>query len=217
VSWPIDPHSGSRTTTSAGKAVWAKAAKGLASPEGDALAEALTNERNWRFKYDGYTTRLAELQSGASHDACVASCKAGLKALHDTFDFVRGDGEEEAMKLSAAMRKFVEPTLFTGTIRGDGVESNDKNVGDVAVAVAEDGGKATLTGDALVARVRQWADEGKVEPDVVEALKQLNANADKWAGTDLSNTVFVLLGGTSEMCPLAPLLARGGALQVESS
>ena len=187
--------------------MWAAAARGLSTPEGDALAEALVAEKNWRFKYDAYATRLAELQSSASHAACVASCRAGLAALHDTFDFCRDD---DNMKVSQAMRTLTEPVLFTGTIKG--VAAAKETTKKAPLELVVDGGKTTLSGDELVARVQQWAEVGSVEPDVVKALQALNANAEKWAGTDLSSTVFVLLGGASEMCPLAPLLARGATV-----
>ena len=63
-------------------------------------------------------------------------------------------------------------------------------------------GGEELTGAALVAKAQEWADAGTMEPDVVGALADFTAHYDQWAGEDLAETVFVLLGGTSELCPL---------------
>ena len=62
VAFPLDAK-GTRATTASGKAVWAAAARALGA-EGAALAQQLTAEKDWRHKYDGYATRLTELQAG---------------------------------------------------------------------------------------------------------------------------------------------------------
>jgi hypothetical protein len=73
-------------------------------------------------------------------------------------------------------------------------------------------GGEEVTGAAVSAKAQEWADAGTMEPDVVGALAEFTAHCDQWAGEDLKETVFVLLGGTSELCPLAPLLARGATV-----
>ena len=65
VAFPLDAK-GTRATTAAGQAVWAAAARAL-GPDGEALAQQLTAEKDWRHKYDGYATRLTELQAGPAH------------------------------------------------------------------------------------------------------------------------------------------------------
>ena len=231
VAFPLDA-SGGRATTPAGKAVWAAAARGLRTPEGDHLAVAIEGEPDWRWAYDRHATRLAELQSAAAPSQCVASCEAGLAALHDGFDF-RRDGAPPGLKVSEAMGRFVQPRFKTGTVRGgvtavrragvtagvtavrgsgegaDETEGGGRAAGGVEVVVE---GGARLAGEDLVKRAREWADAGVMEPDVVDALRALDANASAWAGADLEDLVFVLLGGTSELCPLAPLLARGATV-----
>ena len=87
VRFPADA-SGRRSTTAPGKAIFAAAARGVGTPEGDALALAIEGEKDWRHRYGVHATRLAELQSTASPDACVASCRAGLDAMHDILEFV---------------------------------------------------------------------------------------------------------------------------------
>lgn len=227
VSFPAAPN-GTRSTTAPAKSVWAAAALALGTPEGAALAAALLDEPDWRHKYDQHLTRLAELQSTAPPDACVRSCRAGLDALHDTFDYLRGD---DAVTLRRAMsRPDDAPPLATAVVRGAGpkpepalvpIPFRDPNPADATSSIADDDAAPTsastsdvFEGAAAATLARRWADAGAVEPDVPLALDALHANAARWTAADLEDVVFVLLGGTSELCPARPLLARGASVAV---
>ena len=204
VSFPAAPN-GTRSTTAPAKSVWAAAALALGTPEGAALAAALLDEPDWRHTYDEHLTRLAELQSTASPDACVRSCRAGLDALHDTFEYIRGD--DVATLREALSRPDDGPALATAVVRGAGpkpepalvpVPFRDPNPADPTST------RHVFEGADAVTLARRWANDGAVEPDVPLALDAVHANAARWTAADLEDIVFVLLGGTSELCPAKP-------------
>ena len=103
--------------------------------------------------------------------------------------------------------------LSTEIVRGGGGE-NGADTAKGADAMTIERERERLFGDAAIARARGWAEDGCVEPDVVDALESLRARSDDWAGADLGDTLFALLGGTSELCPLVPLLRLGAHVAV---
>jgi len=223
VSFPADAE-GVRSTTRPAKSVWAAAALGLGTEEGAALAAELLDEKDWRHAYPKYAVRLAELQSTARAEKCVASCEAGLDAAASTFEWRRGE-TSCVLKRAMADPAFDAPIgegLRTAIVRGTpsrfsehpspegepafpGGEPVDPDFETVAGA---------LCGDAVAIRATEWARRGCAEPDVPEALARLRANRRTYLKEDLKETLFVLLGGTSELCPLAPLLALGASVAV---
>ena len=209
VSFPADAR-GVRRTTGPAKSVWAAAALGLGNEEGAALAAELLAEKDWRHGYAKYAVRLAELQSVAPPARCVASCEAGLTAAAETFQWLREDGSCVSLRdaMDAPGR-----ALSTEIVRGGGGEDGaDTAKGADAMTIERE--RERLFGDAAIARARCWAEDGCVEPDVVDALESLRARSDDWAGADLGDTLFALLGGTSELCPLVPLLRLGAHVAV---
>jgi hypothetical protein len=209
VSFPADAR-GVRRTTGPAKSVWAAAALGLGNEEGAALAAELLAEKDWRHGYAKYAVRLAELQSVAPPARCVASCEAGLTAAAETFQWLREDGSCVSLRdaMDAPGR-----ALSTEIVRGGGGEDGaDTAKGADAMTIERE--RERLFGDAAIARARGWAEDGCVEPDVVDALESLRARSDDWAGADLGDTLFALLGGTSELCPLVPLLRLGAHVAV---
>ena len=54
-------------------------------------AEACRNEKGWRFKYIKHIVKSVEAL-GVVAEAALKVSAAGLKALHETFEFVR-DGQ----------------------------------------------------------------------------------------------------------------------------
>ena len=209
VSFPADAR-GVRRTTGPAKSVWAAAALGLGNEEGAALAAELLAEKDWRHGYAKYAVRLAELQSVAPPARCVASCEAGLTAAAETFQWLREDGSCVSLRdaMDAPGR-----ALSTEIVRGGGGE-NGADTAKGADAMTIERERERLFGDAAIARARGWAEDGCVEPDVVDALESLRARSDDWAGADLGDTLFALLGGTSELCPLVPLLRLGAHVAV---
>ena len=215
VSFPAAPN-GTRSTTAPAKSVWAAAALALGTPEGAALAAALLDEPDWRHTYDEHLTRLAELQSTASPDACVRSCRAGLDALHDTFEYIRGD--DVATLREALSRPDDGPALATAVVRGAGpkpepalvpVPFRDPNPADPTSTrhVFEGAGR----GDARASLGQRRRGGTRRAPRPRRGPRQRRA-MDRAA--DLEDIVFVLLGGTSELCPAKPLLARGASVAV---
>ena len=209
VSFPADAR-GVRRTTGPAKSVWTAAALGLGNEEGAALAAELLAEKDWRHGYAKYAVRLAELQSVAPPARCVASCEAGLTAAAETFQWLREDGSCVSLRdaMDAPGR-----ALSTEIVRGGGGE-NGADTAKGADAMTIERERERLFGDAAIARARGWAEDGCVEPDVVDALESLRARSDDWAGADLGDTLFALLGGTSELCPLVPLLRLGAHVAV---
>jgi len=186
---------GKRATTGPAKAIWARAFRG-ADADG---AAAVLGERNWRAKYAAHLVPLTE-KSARTPEVALEVARAGLEAVHDTFEFER-DGETvklaEAMKSSAASAQ-------TGVVRS---ESADEPKDEEAFAVQAGPGKCVAGAD-LEALVADKVSAGEIEPDVLEALRGLNAHRAEWRKA-LKDTYFVILGATSELCPLEPLLAMG--------
>merc|ERR1719382_1565423 len=71
----------------------------------------------------------------------------------------------------------------------------------------ESGRHTKVTGLDLRRQLDTWVEYGTMEPDVADALKELQGNQDKWL--DLSDMYFVLLGAASAMGPLSFLLSLG--------
>lgn len=202
VSFPADAR-GVRSTTGPAKSVWAAAALGLGTEEGAALAAELLGEKDWRHGYAKHAVRLAELQSVAPPARCVASCEAGLAAAVETLQWRREDGS--CVSLRDAMRAPRRAFFRTAIVRGSGER---KSAGSERRRERE-----RLVGDAALGRARGWAEDGCVEPDVVDALASVADRAhEHWTGDDLDDTLFALLGGTSELCPLKPLLRLGASV-----
>ena len=84
-----------RSTTTVGKNVFAAAV----APVSASLSEACTAERKWRHKYTKHVVAQVEASLG-SREKALAVAKAGLKYMHETFEFHR-DGK--AMPLATAL------------------------------------------------------------------------------------------------------------------
>ena len=207
VSFPADAR-GVRSTTGPAKSVWAAAALGLGTEEGAALAAELLGEKDWRHGYAKHAVRLAELQSVAPPARCVASCEAGLAAAAETLQWRQKDGKCVSLRdaMSAPARAFFR----TAIVRGGSGEHESAPRSEHGSRERE---KKRLVGDAALGRARGWAEDGCVEPDVVDALTSVAEEVnDDWTGDDLHDTLFALLGGTSELCPLKPLLRLGASV-----
>ena len=200
VSFPSDER-GVRSTTRPAKSVWAAAALGLGTDEGAALAAALLDEKDWRHKYSGYLVKLAELQCISMPEQCIASCKAGLDAAAETFEWRRGS-VTTTLKNAMTDAEYDAPSgkgLRSAVVRGSSSTSDEQSKTH-----------ANLFGPEVTKRAQGWATSGCAEGDVATALQDLDTNCEKWVkGSALKDTLFILLGGTSELCPLVPLLNVG--------
>jgi len=180
---------GDRSTTAAGKAIFADSIKAV-SPDDAAAALA---EKNWRFGYAKHVVKNVEL-SLASPDAAIAIAKSGLESALSSFDFVR-DGS--SMKLKEAMSSL--PGSFeTGFIKG----TKPKSTSPFVVPY-----KGTpLSEAALLEQLNKWAAYGTIEPSARDAIAWVVNNP---SCLDLSKRHFVLLGAGSAMGPLLVLLSLG--------
>uniref|UniRef100_A0A7S0MV08 Uncharacterized protein n=1 Tax=Pyramimonas obovata TaxID=1411642 RepID=A0A7S0MV08_9CHLO len=189
---------GERTTTKLGKKVWAAAAAAI--EDNQAAIDAINKEKDWRHKYGTHVMDLAEKQMW-SPEAAVKSAKAGLDCIHSEFEFIR---EGECRKLSEVMAAPKKADSFaTVTIKGEGLFPNTANL----VELPAEGDLPAVTGEKAVERVKEWVAQGVVEPDVATAFAEVVNKPDVMLRA--RTKVYVLLGATSEMCPLKALLALG--------
>lgn len=191
VVFPADG-AGRRSTIAAGKAVFAAAARA----GGDAaLADAIMAEPNWRKSYAKHVTKVAET-SAASAEAALKVAEAGLAAISSSFEFVR-DGKTTT--LADAMAAPRATKFRTGKVMGSAPPSR-------VVEVPHNG--RDLSGDALAAQLRTWTEYGCAEPGVESAIASLATGG----GVELTGKVFIVLGATSALGPLASLLKWGATV-----
>ncbi|HSU73550.1 MAG TPA: hypothetical protein VLI66_01330 [Terrabacter sp.] len=205
VVFPLDPTSGRRSTTAAGRAVVADALRGV-DPVGAASAE---RETNWRQGYLPHFRRLVEAgltSPEAAHDIA----RGGLASLHERMRWAgpAGDQPLESAFLDAAApahptvsgatgRHTPEEPLGSETVHGEGTP-------DRVLSVPYAGER--LSGDALRRRLDHWVQAGTLEPTCAEAVRLVVDNPD-WL--DLSDRTVVVLGAAAEMGPLRSLLRWG--------
>jgi hypothetical protein len=181
---------GERSTSDAQKKIFAAVFRAVGD---EATAKKVLEERNWRYKYNQY---VLEHVKGSLKDpnAALTAATAGLKELHETFEFVR-DGKTYTLK--NAMEQ-ITGTFHTGFIKGS------KPKPDQELVVPYKGRQ--LRGEALVSQLKKWAQAGTIEPSAAEAISMVATNK-KWV--DLSDRYFVLLGAGSAMGPFLALMELG--------
>jgi len=179
---------GDRSTTSAGKEVFAASLRTVDPKE----AERVARERDWRFGYAKHVVRNVEI-SAQSPENALQIARDGLAYLHNNFEFIR-DGK--TYKLAEAMRT-IKSSFETGFIRGTGKRSTTE-------LVVEYKGQH-LKGEALRKQLDKWVEYGTIEPEARDAI----AWAARDGNADLSDKYFVLLGAGSAMGPLLFLLQYG--------
>ncbi|KAK3237614.1 hypothetical protein CYMTET_52325 [Cymbomonas tetramitiformis] len=194
VQFPTDAK-GQRSTTSAGKKIWAAAA----SPVDQKAADALTAEKDWRHKYGKHVMALADLQM-KSPEVALSAARAGLESVYSSFEFIR-DGKTS--KLSEAMDSLTSESFSTGTIQGN--KTLDPATRKIVMPYK---GKTQESADVLKT-VTMLSAAGALEPDVAAAMTELHSHPE-WL--DLSQKVFVLIGATSEMCPFKTLMSLGATV-----
>lgn len=190
VLFPVDSK-GERSTTSSQKDVFASLFTAIGKAE---IATEVRNEKNWRKNYTKYVLKHVKTSLNKPENA-IQSAKAGLEALHSTFDFIRDD---KTYKFAEAMN-VIKGTFETGFVKGEKPKPEK-----FEFEVPYKG--RTLKGEALVKQVEKWRDYGTIEPSAAEAIIAVARNS-KW--TDLSDSYFVLLGAGSAMGPFLVLLALG--------
>lgn len=190
VSFPVTD--GSRSTTAVGREVLAAAARAVDST----VATAIDSEQHWRRHYGRHVRALVEAELRSSADGGDLP-RAGLDALYDRFEFVRG---RDTVLLRDAVDLAPTEPLRTATVQGHRPASE--------LSVPYRG--AQLRGDDLLRQLDRWVDKGTVEPSFADALGRLATNPE-WL--DLSRFTVVVLGAAAELGPL-PQLCRLGATVV---
>jgi hypothetical protein len=206
IVFPTDKK-GTRSTSSAGKAIIGAALKGASA--GSKAAEKCEKEKNWRFGYHKHFMQLVKLQCGDSKDS-VAVAKAGLAYMHDNFEFVpKGGGE--SIPLSKAMST-IKDSFKTATVKGTGDKKGRK------LQIPFDGAwtnshckappaGAVLEGAGLKDQVNQWVENGVIESDAATAINAVSDHIE--GGADLSDVYVVMIGAGSAMGPFSKLLELG--------
>lgn len=159
------------------------------------MADEVKKVKGWRHKYNRYIVKSVEMGL-QSPTAALAMSKAGIKHMHDNFDFVR-DGK--SMKFSEAMRT-IKGSFETGTVKGS--KSKPKAGYEVEVPY----GDKVLKGEELLTQIDNWVQKGTIEMSCGHAMSMAVRNP-QWL--DLSDSYFVLLGAGSAMGPFLVLLALG--------
>lgn len=187
ILFPRSPD-GTRSTTEAGKRIFAAAVRNV-DPQ---AADAIRAEKSWHRRYPQHLVLQEELAI-LNSEAALQIARDGLREIHRSFEFSRNG---QVMPLSEAMATITEPRLHTGTIRGR-VEFHKP---ELEVPYRHE----ILSGDRLARQVAHWEAQGIIEPSHGEAIRRVMKNPD-WL--DLSDQQFILLGAGAEIGPL-PFLAR---------
>lgn len=208
VVWPMTK-TGDRSSMATNRALLAAAA--AAGPGGDVAADRVLRAQNWRFAYKHHVLDHVG-QSLESKEGCLAMARAGLRAAHETFCFIR-EGHPE-MPMREAMERFASDVFETAELRGDQPLPSKRELSLSYFGVlgrpyyeGEARRSTRISGADLRRQLDQSVAYGTMEPDVAEALKALQGKQDEWL--DLSEMYFVLLGAASAMGPLLFLLGLG--------
>mmetsp|Transcript_7696 Transcript_7696/g.10084 ORF Transcript_7696/g.10084 Transcript_7696/m.10084 type:complete len:495 (+) Transcript_7696:56-1540(+) len=183
VNWPLDESDehGSRKTTGTVKKVWISAVENASK----SLAEKVANEKKWRQNYHHIVNEIICEQAKDKQNA-LSIAENGLKEVYNQFTFIR-DGKE--LLLKDAMETYTEDLFESVEFSGS---SKPKSI-DFGITVAE---------------LKDLAEKSEIEPDVADSMKVVLENSESFIET-LKDTWFVLLGSTSELCPLKKLLELG--------
>jgi hypothetical protein len=187
---------GDRSTTEAGKEAFAASLDEIDKK----LAETIRRERDWRFGYSRHVVNSVR-SSLSSPENSLKSARAGLKHLHENFQFIR-DGKTTSF---VDAMKNIQGTFHTYTVKGTAPKQTHEYV--VPFKPYNSSGKLQdLKGDALLKQLDKWVEYGTIEPEARDAIAYCVKNPGK---LDLSDRYFVLLGAGSAMGPFYVLSALG--------
>lgn len=168
--------------------------KDMAEALGDAaLAKAVTDEADWRHKYDRHLDCLTEGLVRADKVKLEAALRAGM-ARGCAMDF---EGPDGVVPLESALVSLRSP-FQTVRVQGTGTAKFELKLPYA--------GKE-LSGPELDAQCTSWATFGCMEPDCAESIK---AGAKRLA--DLCGRTFLVMGAGSELGPVRPLLEAGATV-----
>jgi len=185
---------GDRSTTGFSKNVFKAVAESLGCQD---LSEAIGKEKDWRQKYDGHLENVVEdlaVMSLIDTAKMSQAMLAGLeKARAMEFEVKEGETVPLATAMASPERKF-----DAVTVKGTGAAKTE-------VTVPYHGEQ--LVGQALDAQCDLWAKVGTIEPGAAAAIK---SGAKKLG--ELKGRTFLVLGASSELGPVRPLLEAGATV-----
>lgn len=181
LQFPLHPQTQQPSSSQVGKDILAEAL----SLVDHKTAQRTAAEKNWRKQYPKYFKALVE--HGILNSAhAIAMAKQGLQKAHHSFDFYR-HGERFSFK---DVMNLHAKTLHTVRIQGQSATAPKWYVPYRG---------QQLRGDALLAQLQRWQDQGIVEPSHADALRRCVQHPE-WF--DLSDRTMVLFGAASEAGPL---------------
>lgn len=208
--FPLDgKDKSSRSTSEAGKKVFAAAFRGAGDPDAEAKCLAV---KNWRFGYNKQIVKLVRVGC-KSPKAALGSAKAGLDWMYANMVFHSADQSLQG-PFGPTVDK-VKEDFHTGVVKG--TKSNK----GLAYKVPYDGGwhpttpkappaDAVLSGDSLKEQATKWAEGGIIEPDAAAAL---HWTSDYFSsGKTLEDVYVVMIGAGSAMGPFPKLLEMGATV-----
>ena len=211
VSFPAAPN-GTRSTTAPAKSVWAAAALALGTPRAPPPPPRSSTSPTGATRTTN-TSRASPSSNPPPRRTRASDRAARASTPSTTRSNIRGD--DVATLREALSRPDDGPALATAVVRGAGpkpepalvpVPFRDPNPADpTSTRHAFEG----ADGDAR-ASLGQRRRGGTRR---ALALDAVHANAARWTAADLEDIVFVLLGGTSELCPAKPS-PRGASVGV---
>ena len=176
---------GRRSSTAAGRAIFAEAVAGV----DEELGSRIAGTKDWRKSYLTPVREVVEAGVPVGKDALRVATD-GLNAVREQVVYSH---EGDDLSLSGAFRTLGTEPLHTTTVEGEG-----EPVTELRVPYK---GK-DLTGDDLLAQLDRWEQAGVLETSARNAIEQVVRNPE-WL--DLSDRTFVLLGASSQMGPLERL------------
>ena len=176
---------GSRSTTSAGRAIVADALRGV-DPVG---ARAVEHETAWRSRYLLHMRRLIEAGL-VGPEAWTAIADAGLESVHARMRAITESGED--LPITSAIEMASSTALGTVEVRGSREPETE-------FTLPYRGNR--LSGDALSTQLQQWADHGVLEPSAVDVVMEVAAHPE-WLA--LPGQTVAVLGAGAEMGPSPP-------------
>jgi len=198
VQLPVQAN-GKRSSTPFNKSVWIAAAKALDSNDASRFISKVEKEKDWRWGYMKYVEDSMRLASNP--EDCVKMATAAWKFVYEQLEYFPEVGAQP-ISLAQAMDSPNKNAAFeTGIIKGSGKL-------ETKFSLPIEG--KTLTGAAAAKQIDEWKVKGVIEADTAVALSSMCTD-NSWVQA-LSNKVFVLLGGLSEMGPLQRLLSFGATV-----
>eukprot|EP00924_Labyrinthula_sp_SR-Ha-C_P000357 snap_masked-scaffold_25-processed-gene-4.33-mRNA-1 protein AED:1.00 eAED:1.00 QI:0/-1/0/0/-1/1/1/0/489 len=197
ISWPIDKK-GKRSTTATNKSIWIAAIKDVDTK----TSESIETCKNWRKSYDEILGEFGAVQF-SSEENCVKVAAKGIEEIYKTFT-VADEGKDDEI-LQDHLDEFVK--------NGKKLEEG-KELDTVKVEGSTDAGNMMdkVKEDVTKEAIEKLLKEEGCEADVLTSfdyVHEIAVNKSEIIQNLQEKTLFVILGASSELCPLKNLLDWG--------